>query len=35
MPGAGPRPMMETIETTLMLNIPSPPWLGVIAHKEA
>ena len=34
-PGAGPRPMMETMVTTLTLTIPSPPWLGVIAHKES
>ena len=34
-PGAGPHPMMETIETTLTLTIPSPPWLRMVAHKES
>ena len=28
-------PMMKTMVTTLTLTIPSPPWLGVIAHKES
>ena len=34
-PGAGPRLMMEMMETIVTLTIPSPPWLGLIAHKES
>ena len=34
-PGAHPRQMMETMETTLTLTIPSPPLYGMVAHKES